>query len=90
MSNRMVIAIIIYMMVQAVVFGIGVVLVLATPLSDIAMTLMPYVVATSLALSAPISWWLAPFARAAHERALNAREPGRSIDDQPDHGYHFS
>ena len=88
MSNRVVIAILIYMMAQAVVFGIGVVLVLATPLADIAMTLMPYVVATTLALSAPISWWLAPFARAAHERKLNAREPGRSTDDQPAHGYH--
>ncbi len=88
MSNRIIIAIVIYMMVQAVVFGIGVGLVLATPLADIAMTLMPFVVALTLVLSAPIAWWLAPFARAAHERQLNARKPGRSIDDQPPHGYH--
>ena len=90
MSKRMVIAALIYMMVQAVVFGIGVVLVLATPLANIAMTLMPFVVGGSLILSAPISWWLAPLARAAHERKLNAQEPGRSTDDQPDHGYHWS
>jgi glucose-6-phosphate-specific signal transduction histidine kinase len=90
LSKRMVIAILIYMMVQAVVFGIGVILVLATPLANIAMILMPFVVALTLVLSAPISWWLAPFARAAHERQLNAEEPGRSIDDQPAHGYHSS
>ncbi len=90
LSKRMVIAIVIYMMVQAVVFGIGVVLVLATPLADIALTLMPFVVAVTLVISAPIAWWLAPLARAAHERKLNARDPGRSTDDQPDHGYHWS
>jgi len=56
MSKRMVIAALIYMMVQAVVFGIGVVLVLATPLANIAMTLMPFVVALTLVISAPISW----------------------------------
>jgi hypothetical protein len=90
MSNRTAIALVIFMMVQAVVFGIGAVLVLATPLANFAMMLMPFVIAASLAVSAPLSWWLAPFARAAHERKLNAREPGRSVDDQPDHGYHWS
>ena len=87
MSNRMIIAIVIYMMVQGVVFGIGVVLVLATPLANIAMMLMPFVVATTLVMSAPIAWWLAPLARAAHERQLNAEHPGRG-SDQPDGGYH--
>ena len=90
MSNRATIAIVIYMMVQAVVFGIGAILVLATPLASIAMTLMPYVVTTTLVASAPLSWWIAPLARAAHERQLNARNPGRSVDDQPPHGYHWS
>ena len=90
LSKNMVIAVLIYMMVQAVVFGIGVILVLATPLDDIAMTLMPFVVAVTMVISAPISWRLAPLARAAHERQLNARDPGRSINDQPDHGYHWS
>lgn len=90
MPNRTVIAIVIYMMVQAVVFGIGVVLVLATPLTNIAMTLMPFVVAASLLVSAPVAWLLAPMARAAHERKLNAQEPGRSTEDQPGHGYHAS
>jgi hypothetical protein len=54
------------------------------------MTLMPFVVALSLVMSAPIAWRLAPLARAVHERKLNAQEPGRSTDDQPGHGYHAS
>jgi len=90
MSNRAAIATLIYMMVQAVVFGVGMVLVMATPLANVAMTLMPYVVAASLIASAPLAWWIAPYARASHERLLNAREPGRSVDDQPARGYHWS
>jgi hypothetical protein len=89
-SKRSAIAILIYMMVQAVVFGIGVVLVMATPLASIAMTLMPIVVATTLIASAPLAWWIAPYVRASHERMLNARDPGRSVNDQPEHGYHWS
>jgi hypothetical protein len=50
----------VYLMVQAVMFGIGVVLVFGTPLADSAMILMPWVVATSAVLSIPISWVIAP------------------------------
>ena len=53
MSVRIQIAAIIYMMVQAVSFGIGAVAVLATPLKDHAMTLMPWVVFVSAAVSIP-------------------------------------
>jgi uncharacterized membrane protein len=84
-SNRMGIAILIYMMAQGVVYGIGVVLVLATPLSDIALTLLPFVVALSLVAAAPIAWWLAPYARAEYSRRLNAREPGRSVEEPQPH-----
>jgi hypothetical protein len=80
MSVQMKIAIMLYMMVQAVVFGIGVVLVLATPLAALAMTLMPWVVILSLLVSAPISWYLAPMARARYARHLNSVEPGRSLE----------
>jgi len=41
MSVRMGIAAVIYMMVQAVTFGVGIVLVLATPLEAQAMKLLP-------------------------------------------------
>ena len=80
MSNRMIITILVYLMVQAVMFGAGAVLVLATPLADFAMRLMPYVVVLSLLISAPISWILAPMLRARYARRQNAEEPGRSAE----------
>jgi hypothetical protein len=65
---RVQIAAMVYLMVQAVMFGIGVTLVLATPLADRAMTLMPWVVATAAVLSIPISWMIAPRLRARYWR----------------------
>ena len=44
MSVRFQIAVMVYLMVQAVMFGIGVMLVLATPLARDAMALMPWVI----------------------------------------------
>ena len=66
---RIQIAAMVYLMVQAVMFGIGVVLVLTTPLADMAMTLMPWVVATTAVLSIPISWMIAPRLQAEYWRA---------------------
>jgi predicted phage tail protein len=80
MSNRTRIAILIYAMVQAVVFGAGVILVLATPLAETAMALMPWVIGLSLLISAPIAWMLAPMAQARHARDLNKRDPTRSFE----------
>jgi hypothetical protein len=80
MSNRMRIAILIYAMVQAVVFGAGVVLVLATPLAQTAMALMPWVIGLSVLISAPVAWLLAPLAQARHARDMNARDPTRSFE----------
>ena len=65
---RVQIAAMVYLMVQAVMFGIGVTLVLATPLADRAMNLMPWVVATAAVLSIPISWIIAPRLRARYWR----------------------
>ena len=65
---RVQIAAMVYLMVQAVMFGIGVVLVLGTPLADKAMTLMPWVVVTTAVLSIPISWMIAPRLRARYRR----------------------
>ena len=64
MSVRFQIAAMVYMMIQAVMFGIGAVLVLATPLTAQAMTLMPAITAVSALLSAPLAWALAPRLRA--------------------------
>jgi hypothetical protein len=79
-SKRMRIAILIYAMVQAVVLGVGVFLLLATPLAQTAMQLMPWVIALSLLISAPIAWLLAPVARARHAREMNERDPARSFE----------
>lgn len=72
MSVRLQIAALVFMMTQAVLFGIGAALALATPLAKTAMSLMPWVVGGSTILSAPISWMLAPRLRARfwRERGL--------------------
>ena len=64
MSIRFQIAAIVYLMVQAVMFGIGAVLVLATPLAGLATQLFPWVVGTTAVASVPIAWWIAPRLRA--------------------------
>lgn len=68
MSIRFGIAVLVFMMLQAVVFGVGAVLILATPLRDLAMQLMPLVVGLSALISAGLSWWLAPRLRARYWR----------------------
>jgi hypothetical protein len=73
MSARMLIAALIYMVVQAVAFGAGTVLVLATPLQAEAMTLLPLVVLLSAVASIPISWWMAPRLQARFWRAKGMR-----------------
>ncbi len=67
---RIQIAAMVYLMVQAVMFGVGVVLVLATPLANMAMTLMPWVVATTAVLSLPVSWMIAPRLQMRYWRAI--------------------
>lgn len=64
MSIRFQIAAMVYLMVQAVLFGIGAVLVLATPLAQDAIALLPWVVGLTAIASAPLSWWIAPRLRA--------------------------
>ena len=52
----------IYLIVNAVVFGVGLILVLMTPtLDQHAFFWIPAIIVTSFALSAPLSWFIAPF-----------------------------
>lgn len=74
MRTKLGIAALVFMMAQAVLFGIGVVAVLATPLSEYAMTLMPWVVVMTFALAAPLSWWLAPRLRARYWRKHSVKD----------------
>lgn len=67
MSRNLMISMLIYLMVQAVTFGIGVLLLLATPLTAHAMELMPWMVAVTLVVSVPIAWAIAPWLKARRE-----------------------
>jgi hypothetical protein len=50
----------VFMMVQAVLFGIGMVSILVTSLSENAMTVVPWMIAGSFIVSAPLAWLIAP------------------------------
>jgi hypothetical protein len=68
-STRVQIAALIYAMTNSVLFGAGLVLVLALPvLNADAGFWISVVVAASLVLSAPIAWWMAPRLRARYWR----------------------
>ncbi|MGJ4962106.1 hypothetical protein ACQR2C_08020 [Bradyrhizobium sp. HKCCYLRH3061] len=68
MSVRTQISAMIFMMVQAVLFGAGVLTILLTPLSDHAMIAMPVMIASSVALAAILFWQIAPRLRARYWR----------------------
>ena len=73
MSIRMQIATMVFMMVQAVTFGFGIVYVLATPLREHAMIAIPAIVAVSTIVAAPLSWSIAPRLRARYWQRKGAR-----------------
>jgi hypothetical protein len=60
MTKRTRIAILIYSMTQAVLFGAGVVIVLSTPLQTQAAYLIPAVIVLTATLAAPLAYVLAP------------------------------
>ncbi len=72
MSVRLQVAAIIFMMVQGVFFGVGVVIVLATPLKAFAAQLIPLVIGMGVLLSVPTAWMIAPLMRSAHQRQQSA------------------
>jgi hypothetical protein len=76
MPTRVQIAYLVFMMTNAVLFGVGIVPVLAIPqLSAHAFTLIPIVVVASFVFGAPLAWLIAPRLRARHwrERQLERR-----------------
>lgn len=69
MSTRMQIAAMIFMMTNAVAFGVGIVPVLMIPsLSSHAFEAIPAVVIASFVISAPLSWFIAPRLQARYWR----------------------
>jgi hypothetical protein len=69
MSTRFQIAMLVFMMVNAVVFGVGIVPVLLIPsLANKAFEAIPAVVIASFLVRAPLSWFIAPRLRARYWR----------------------
>jgi len=69
MRNRLRIAVLIYSMTNAVIFGAAIITVLNVPaLSTNAYIWIPVVVVASLILTAPIAWLIAPRLQARYDR----------------------
>ena len=72
-KTRVGIAALIYLMTNAVLFGVGLITVLTVPaLSTNAAIWIPVVVVASFILAAPIAWELAPRLRARYWRQRSA------------------
>jgi hypothetical protein len=68
-TTRASIAALVYMMTSAVLFGVGIIVVLTVPaLSANAVLLIPAVVIASLSLGVPAAWIIAPRLRARYWR----------------------
>lgn len=73
MSTRFRIASLVYMMTNAVLFGIGVIAIMTIPaLSRHAFELIPAVVVASFVLAAPVAWVIAPRLQARRRRRAAA------------------
>jgi hypothetical protein len=74
MGTRVQIAALIFLMVNAVLFGAGLITILTVPaLAAHAMALIPVVVALSFVVAAPVSWLMAPRLRARYWRERERR-----------------
>ena len=73
MKTRLLVAALVFMMVQAVLFGVGTILIVSTPLAAYTSTLMPLHIVISFAIAAPIAWRLAPRLQARYWRRRDAR-----------------
>ena len=75
-KTRAGIAALIYLMTNAVIFGVGLITVLLLPsLRGGEMISIPAVVVASLILAAPIAWLIAPRLRARYWRRRTAQQP---------------
>jgi len=69
MSIRLQIAAMVFMCVQAMMFGAGMLLILLTPIQTNAMAAIPTMIAVSFVASAAIAWLIAPRLRQRYWRA---------------------
>ena len=77
MNNRLRIALLIYSMTNAVIFGAGLIAVLNVPtLQADAVFWIPVVVLASLILAAPVAWLIAPRLQARYARRRSEKQTG--------------
>jgi hypothetical protein len=78
MSTRFQIAVLVFMMAISVAFGVGIVPILMTPtLANHVFEAIPAVVLASFAISAPLSWFIAPRMRARYWRTQTQKFSSR-------------
>lgn len=75
MSTRLQIAAVVYLMVQGLLFGFGVIAILATPLTVHAPILIPVLIVATGLVSLPVSWFIAPRLRLRHRARGAAPRP---------------
>lgn len=73
MRLRIMITLLIYMIVQGVLFGIGMVIVMATPLKEQAEVLVPWVVGLTFIIAVPVALGIAPRMEAWREMRSRRR-----------------
>lgn len=72
MSVRLQISALVFLMVQAVLFGVGILAILYTPLSAQAQLAIPIMIAATVLISAPLSWAIAPRLRLRFQQRRHA------------------
>lgn len=78
MTSRLSITLLVMMMTNAVLFGVGAIVVLSIPaLKDHAMVLLPVVIVTSFLLGPIIAWYIAPRLRARYWKPRIPDVPGK-------------
>ena len=77
MSVRLQIAAMVFMSIQAVMFGAGMLVILLTPIQSNAMGAIPTMIAVSFVASAAIAWLIAPRLRQRYWRTRGT--PGDAI-----------
>ncbi|WP_026789329.1 hypothetical protein [Pleomorphomonas oryzae] len=73
MRLRIMLTLLIYLIVQGVLFGIGMVTVMATPLSDQAQVYVPWVVGLTFIIAVPVALGIAPRMEAWREMRSRRR-----------------
>ncbi|MCM5555411.1 hypothetical protein [Pleomorphomonas sp. NRK KF1] len=73
MRIRIMLTLLIYLIVQGVLFGIGMVIVMATPLEEQADVLVPWVVGLTFIIAVPVAMGIAPRMKAWREMRSRRR-----------------